>query len=43
LQNKEYLETIRHFSEHDYNELNNGKSAKNILLEKSMFEKFGKE
>jgi hypothetical protein len=43
LQNKDYLETIRHFSEHDYNELNTGKSSKDILLEKAMFEKFGKE
>jgi hypothetical protein len=43
LENKEYLESISAFSEHDYNELNNGKSAKDILLEKSMFEKYGKE
>lgn len=39
--NKEFLETINTFSEEEYNELNKGKSYKDILIEQALFKKFG--
>ncbi|WP_447640900.1 MULTISPECIES: hypothetical protein [Chitinophagaceae] len=40
-QNREYLEGLHDFSEEEYNELNNGKSYKDILIEQALFKKFG--
>lgn len=40
-QNREYLEGLHDFSEEGYNELNNGKSYKDILIEQALFKKFG--
>ena len=41
LQKKEYLEAIHDFSLEDYNELNKGKTIKDILTEQALFKKFG--
>jgi len=40
-ENKDYLETIKDFSVEDYNQLNDGKPLKDILLEQALFKKFG--
>ncbi|PZP52591.1 MAG: hypothetical protein DI598_00320 [Pseudopedobacter saltans] len=41
INNKEYLDSIKEFSSEEFNELNKGKSYKDILIEQELFKKFG--